>query len=243
VRTPSRVPVTVTVLSGLLLTSACAAATDDAPGAAGPAIVGTSTSASPSSSPATPKPSATTPSASTGTGTGAGGGGGGGGGVFSGTRQVYLLPKNSETTLGVVQEGKIGLSEKFGDAELFVLTTVERGGDQYWIRTAKLRRSGEPLCLSAKLGSGGVPAPVRTTLCDASAADQLFRFRKTGDSSGKPTYTIRTGRDTYIVQDPTGTIASTGTGVAAVSIGEGTPDIDTPFIVADRGEASMPVLD
>jgi hypothetical protein len=236
VRTPSRVPATAAVLAGLLLTSACASA-DDTPGAAATAVSSAPTpSAPPASSPAAPKPSATTSPAS-------GNGGGTGGGVFSGTRQVYLLPKNSEATLGVVQDGKIGLSEKFGDAELFVLTAVKPGGDQYWIRTAKLRKGGEPLCLSAKLGSGGAPGTVLTTACDASAADQLFRFRKAGESNGKPTYTIRTGKDTYIIQDPTGEIASTGTGVAAVSIGEGTPDIDTPFLLADKGKASIPALD
>ena len=242
-RTPTFVPATVTLLSGLMLTSACTTA-DDTPAASATAIVSTPAPASPPSSPAAPKPStATSPSSRGGSGTGSGGGTASSGGVFSGTRQVYLLPKNSETTLGVVQDGKIGLSERFGDAELFVLTAVERGGDRYWIRTAKLRKGGEPLCLSAKLGSGGAPAAVRTTLCDASAADQLFRFRKTGSSNGKPTYTIRTGKDTYIIQDPTGEIASTGTGVAAVSIGEGTPDIDTPFLIADKGKASLPTLD
>ncbi|MEV4281386.1 hypothetical protein [Actinoplanes xinjiangensis] len=247
-RTPSRVPAAAAVLSGLLLTSACATA-DGTPGAAGTTVSSAPTSVAPSappaSSPAAPKPSATTSSTSgsgTGTGSGSGSGSGSGEGVFSGTRQVYLLPKNSEATLGVVQDGKIGLSERFGDAELFVLTAVKPGGDQYWIRTAKLRKGGEALCLSAKLGSGGAPGLVRTTLCDASAADQLFRFRKTGESNGKPTYTIWTGKDTFIVQDPTGEIADTGTGVAAVSIGEGTPDIDTPFVLADKGKASMPTL-
>jgi hypothetical protein len=239
VRTPSVVPAAAAVLSGLLLTSACTTA-DHTAGAPAPAISSAPAAVPPSvpppSSSASPKPRATTSPAS-------GSGRGAGGGVFSGTRQVRLLPKNSETTLGVVGGGKIGLSEDFGDADLFVLTAVESGGDRYWIRTAKLRKGGEPLCLSAKLGSGGTPAPVLTKLCNASAADQMFRFRKTGQSNGKPTYTIRTGQDTYIVQDPTGEIASTGTGVAAVAIGEGTPDIDTPFLLADAGEASMPTLD
>ncbi|WP_213006238.1 hypothetical protein [Paractinoplanes toevensis] len=234
-RTTSRVLAAATVLSGLLLTSACARAEDSAG-----AVAGTPTSA-PTSAPtvapssAAPAPSSASPKPSSSSGAS-------GGGVFSGTRQVYLLPKNSEATLGVVQDGKIGLSEKFGDAELFVLTAAKPGGDQYLIRTAKLRKGGEPLCLSAKLGSGGAPAAVLTTACDAAAAGQLFRFRKTGESNGKPTYTIRTGTDTFIIQDPTGEIASTGTGVAAVTIGEGTPDIDTPFVLADKGKASLPAL-
>lgn len=235
-RSPSRAPAAAAVLSGLLLTSACASA-DDTSGSAATAVSSAPTVASSpaASSAAAPKPSATSsPAAGNGSGTG--------GDVFDGTRQVYLLPKNSEATLGVVQESKIGLSEKFGDAELFVLTAAKPGGDQYLIRTAKLRKGGEPLCLSAKLSSGGGPGTVRATACDAAAGDQLFRFRKTGESNGKPAYTIRTGKDTYIIQDPTGEIASTGTGVAAVSIGEGTPDIDTPFVLADKGAASMPAL-
>ncbi|WP_250006499.1 hypothetical protein [Actinoplanes sp. M2I2] len=241
-RIPSRVPATTAVLAGLLLTSACAAAEEVAgPAATPPASEAPSAPVSPPSAPATSSAPASPPSSSPAakpTTTRPAGGGD----VFSGTRQVNLLPKNSEATLGVVQDGKIGLSEKFGDADLFVLTAVKPGGDRYWIRTAKLRKGGEPSCLSAKLGSGGKPAAVRITACDAAASDQLFRFRKTGESNGKPTYTIRTGKDTYIIQDPTGEIAGTGTGVAAVSIGEGTPDIDTPFIIADRGKATMPTL-
>lgn len=240
-RTPSRVPAAAAVLSGLLLASACSSAggTSGAPAPAASRTTGAASApVAPPSSSASPKSPATTSAPS-----GGGNGSGSGDGVFSGTRQVHLLPKNSEATLGVVQGGKIGLSEAFSDAELFVPTAAKPGGDQYLIRTAKLRKGGEPLCLSAKLGSGGAPAAVLTTACDASAADQLFRFRKTGESNGKPTYTIRTGKDTYIIQDPTGKIASTGTGVAAVSIGEGTPDIDTPFVLADKGKASMPALD
>ena len=232
-RIVTRLTPAAAVLSGLLLTSACAAAETTesaAPGSSSTpsasATLGSSPSASPSATTSSPAP-ATKPAAT-------------GKGVFSGTRQVLLLPKNSESTIGVVGGGKVGLSEKFGDSDLFVLTPV---GDQFWIRTAKLRKGGEPFCLSAKLGSGGKPAAVLTVACDSSASDQLFRFRQTGESNGKPTYTIRTGKDTYIIQDPTGEIAHTGVGVAAVTIGEGTPDIDTPFVLADKGQASMPSLD
>ncbi|MBM2618446.1 hypothetical protein JIG36_23080 [Actinoplanes sp. LDG1-06] len=235
-RTVSRIVPAAVVLSGLMLTTACANDTESAapgPSATPPATatLGSSPSASPSSSSPSPSPSASSSSSGTK------------GGVFSGTRQVHLLPKNSEATLGVVPDGKIGLSEKFGDKDLFVIKPLTPGGDQYWIQTAKLRDGAEPFCLSAKLGAGQKPAPVKTASCDASAADQKFRFRQTGESNGKPTYTIYTGTTTYIIQDPTGEIAHTGTGVAAVSIGEGTPDIDTPFVIADKGQASMPALD
>lgn len=163
------------------------------------------------------------------------------GGVFSGTRQVFLLPKNSEAGVGVVNGNRLGLTESFGDKDLFVI--VPAGDDKYSIKTAKLRAGGEPWCVSAKLGRGGAPGPVVLSACDAAAPDQKFRFRPAGESNGKPTYTIRTGTNTYIVQDPTGDIAGPGTGVIAASIGEGTADIDTPFVLADKGRASLPTLD
>jgi hypothetical protein len=155
--------------------------------------------------------------------------------VFAGDRQVYLLPVNSEATVAVGASGQAVLSEDFGNRALFVLTPV--AGDRYWIRTAKLRVGGEAYCLGVQ-GKN-----VRTVACDASAQSQLFRFRKTGTAEGKSTYTIRTGADTYLVQDPEGTLNPGGTGVVAIRIGEGTPDIDTPFLLPDRGKASMPAVD
>lgn len=245
--TSVRVPATAAVLAGLLLTSACANGDQAAP-QTGSILPSTDVPGASASSPtATSSPSRRGESGAGESGqddNGADGTtAGGGSGVFSGTRQVLLLPKNSEATLGVVDGGKAGLSSSFGDNDLFVLTPVARGGDTYRIRTAKLRSGGEPLCLSAKVGTGGKPAAVLATGCDASVSSQQFSFRRTGESNGKPTYTIRTGRDTYIVQDPTGTISGTGTGIAASTIGEGTADIDTPFVVADRGPASLPALD
>ncbi|GAB2578041.1 hypothetical protein Aab01nite_10450 [Paractinoplanes abujensis] len=251
-RNVSRLVPAAAVLSGLLLTSACANGDDTnaaAPGASSPATAAPSASADSGSSPAPSaspegEPAATRTATKPPTkGSGGSGSGSGSGGVFSGTRQVLLLPKNSESTLGVVQQGKIGLSEKFGPNDLFVIKPLTPGGDRYWIQTAKLRNGSEPFCLSAKLGSGGKPAAVTTTSCDAARTDQAFRFRKVGESNGKPTYTIYTGRDTFIIRDETGEIAGTGTGVAAVQIGEGTPDIDTPFVIADKGKATMPALD
>ncbi|GID30919.1 hypothetical protein [Paractinoplanes brasiliensis] len=237
----SRLVPAAAVLSGLLLTSACAGQEPTAAG--GPASTSTPSASTDFGSSPTPSDAPTSSSPTSKATKAPSKGSGGGSGVFSGTRQVLLLPKNSEATLGVVQKGKIGLSEKFGDSDLFVITPLTPGGDRYWIRTAKLRNGGEPYCLSAKLGPGSQPAAVTTTACDASKTDQQFRFRKVGESNGKPTYTIYTGKDTFIIRDETGEIAGTGTGVAAVQIGEGTPDIDTPFVIADKGKATIPSLD
>ncbi|MEV4640343.1 hypothetical protein AB0J80_23645 [Actinoplanes sp. NPDC049548] len=160
--------------------------------------------------------------------------------VFSGEREVLLLPENSEATVAVDENERAALSEDFGDRALFVLKKVS--GDRYWIQTARLRVGGEASCLEAAATSGEA-VPVTAAACDAAQKRQLWRFRKVGETDGKPKYTIRTGTDIYLVQDPDGQLADGGTGIVAIGIGEGTPDIDTPFLLPDRGKASLPALD
>lgn len=151
------------------------------------------------------------------------------GGVFGGDREVWLLPVGTEGTLAVSKSKRVELSDEFGDRALFVLTKV--GGDRYWIRTARLRTGGEASCLQANKDK-----TVTAAACDAARGDQLFRFRKTGTAENKPKYTIRTSGDIYLIVTRDG-------GVRAEHIGEGTPDIDTPFLLPDRGKASLPALD
>lgn len=129
---------------------------------------------------------------------------------FSGTRNVVLLPVASE-----------------GKRHQFVLV---RSGERYLIKTASIRRGGEPLCLT--LGSDAV----EVTACDASEQHQIFSFRPGPPSNDKPTWTIRTTRHRYLVQNDLGAFESVG-------IGEGTDDIDTPFLLGDKGPANLPVLD
>ncbi|BFU42845.1 hypothetical protein [Krasilnikovia sp. MM14-A1004] len=183
------------------------------------------------STPASSRPAASAPAAS---------GGSAAAGVFSGRRQVSLVPVGSEGIVVVDGSGRIGLTDGSGDRALFALTPI--GGDRYLIQTAKIRVGGEASCVAVR-GTGDGPAPVVTAACDASAPGQQFRFRRTGDAEGKPTYTVYTGANTFLVRDEQGELLPGGTGVAAVRIGEGTPDIDTPFVVADRGPASLPALD
>lgn len=141
---------------------------------------------------------------------------------------MWILPPATEGTLGVSAARKVELSDAFDDKTLFVLTPL--GGDKYWIQTAKLRIGGEAYCLAVK------GTTVQAVGCDAGAGNQQFRFRKTGETDGKPEYTIRTGTDTYIIVTDQG-------GVEAAQIGEGTPDIDTPFLLPDKGKATLPSLD
>ncbi|GAA1924757.1 hypothetical protein [Nocardioides hwasunensis] len=89
-------------------------------------------------------------------------------------------------------------------------------GDRFLVKTAKIRRGGEPLCL--QLGK----RRVSVAACDADKRHQQFSFRTT--------------RNRYLVQNDLG-------GFEAAAIGEGTPDIDTPFLVLDKGRANLPALD
>ncbi|MEV4640344.1 hypothetical protein AB0J80_23650 [Actinoplanes sp. NPDC049548] len=218
----ARVSAVSAVLAGVLLTQqACGGQTSAATpstGSPGPSATAATGIGAGSGSPA--KTAAKTSAKAPARGTA---------GVFSGTREVWLLPVATEGTLAVSKSNRVELSDQFGDRALFVLTKVE--GDRYWIRTARLRTGGEASCLQANKDK-----TVTAAACDAARSDQLFRFRKTGTSENKPKYTIRTNGDIYLIVTRDG-------GVRAEHIGEGTPDIDTPFLLPDRGKASMPALD
>jgi hypothetical protein len=146
---------------------------------------------------------------------------------FLGTRNVVLLPVASEGILGIDRDLQATYVEEQGKRHQFVLVN---SGKRYLIKTAFIRRGGEPLCM--KLGSN----EVEVTACDASNRHQLFSFRPGTPSNGKPTWTIRTTKHRYLVQDDLGSFESAW-------IGEGTDDIDTPFLLGDKGLANLPVLD
>lgn len=146
---------------------------------------------------------------------------------FSGTRNVVLLPVASEGILGIDRDLQATYVEEQGKRHQFVLV---RSGERYLIKTASIRRGGEPLCLT--LGSDAV----EVTACDASEQHQIFSFRPGPPSNDKPTWTIRTTRHRYLVQNDLGAFES-------VWIGEGTDDIDTPLLLGDKGPANLPVLD
>lgn len=148
---------------------------------------------------------------------------------FSGERRISLSPEGHEFALAIGKGGEATSTERWGKRSQFVATPVRAG--RYWLQTAALRRGGEPLCL--KLTRSRVLA----VACDASAKHQLFRFTDAGETDGgDPTYTIGTGASRYLVVTDEGAFAP-------AQIGEGTPDIDTPFLLVDRGRASLPALD
>ena len=147
--------------------------------------------------------------------------------VFSGERNVVLAPVASEGILGLDRDLRAEYAERQGRRNQFVL--VPSGG-RYLVKTASATRGGEPQCL--RLGG----SDVRAVACDASRKHQLFSFRPATPSNDEPTWTIRTGRHRYLVQNDLG-------GFESAQIGEGTEDIDTPFLLLDKGEASLPALD
>lgn len=148
---------------------------------------------------------------------------------FSGDRKVVLAPEGHEFALSVAKGGQISSTERWGKRAQFVATPL--GNGRYWLQTAHLRSGGEPLCL--KLTAKAVV----TDACDSSAKHQRFRFTDAGDNaSGNPTYTIRTGTHRYLVVTDDGAFKP-------ARITEGTADIDTPFLLVDRGRASLPALD
>lgn len=146
---------------------------------------------------------------------------------FSGTRNVVLTPVASEGILGVSRDLQATYVEEQGKRHQFVLV---RSANRYLIKTASIRRGGEALCLN--LGSNSV----EVTACDASERHQLFSFRPARPSNGKPTWTIRTTKHRYLIQNDLGAFESAW-------IGEGTDDIDTPFLLGDKGPSNLPALD
>ncbi|MGX6608246.1 hypothetical protein ACWKSP_39920 [Micromonosporaceae bacterium Da 78-11] len=175
-----------------------------------------STTASPAKSPA----KATTTSAS--------------GGVLSGTRQVFILPKNNEATVAVDKSMNAGLSDAFDDRALFVFTP---NGGRYSIKTAKLRVNNDPanetFCLAVKNGT------VIATACDSGDDNQLFYVTRSGTttSTDKATYSIRT-KDYVFLR-----VATPSSNLTASKIDEGTADAGTDFVLPDKGNASLPALD
>jgi len=154
------------------------------------------------------------------------------GGVLSGTRQVFILPKNNEATVAVDASMRAGLSDDFGNRALFVFTPE---GDRYSIKTAKLRVGNKPTnetyCLAVK------SRKVVATSCDSADDNQLFYVLKSGTNSGKPTYVIRT-KDYVFLR-----VATPTSNLSATKIEEGTADAGADFLLPDRGKATLPALD
>jgi len=148
-----------------------------------------------------------------------------GAGILRGERQVLVLPVKNEATLAVAGAGHLRLSDTFGDAALFVLTPT---AGKHQIRTAKLRRGGEALCVSVRR-NGPHPLTLTTASCDAAAPTQLFAITAAGDA-----WTIAAAGGAYVR-------VSAASGVIVEETGDG--PAPTAFRLVDRGPATLPALD
>jgi hypothetical protein len=148
---------------------------------------------------------------------------------LSGERRITLAPEGHEFALTIGRDGRATSSDRWGKRSQLVATPLGHG--RYWLQTAHLRRGGEPLCLRL------TATAVVTAACDASARHQRFRFDDAGENaSGNPTYLVRTGARRHLVVDEDGAFVPR-------QVGEGTPDVETPFVLVDRGRAHLPASD
>ena len=193
------------------------AASSAAPSAPSPSASSSPASSSTVSSSPRPKPPATTRGA-----------------IFEGKRQVWLLPPLTEGTLAVGRDNVVDLSDDFGDRALFALVPTSPGSKKYLIKTAKIQKGGEPLCLSIK-SNGSKPLSLVATLCDAGKNDQLFTFTDAGkNDAGKPTYRIGASGGIFLS-------AGSTSGLVVEEVGDG--PAPTGFLLPDKGAARLPALD
>jgi hypothetical protein len=89
----------------------------------------------------------------------------------------------------------------------FAIRPVKRRAGVYSIRTATLRRAGEPVCLTHK------STALVATPCDLRVAAQLFEIVPAGtDAAGRHLFSLRTLDRHRIRLDPTGRVSVGHTG-------------------------------
>ncbi|MCA2215128.1 hypothetical protein [Jidongwangia harbinensis] len=160
-------------------------------------------------------------------------------GPLSGDRQlfIYLLYKGEEvpeSVLAVTKEQRVEVTADYGDRALFVPDRDGSEGDEFLIRTGKIRSGGESDCWSVEADDGG-PGEVVTAACDFGDQRQRITIEEAGkDNQDRMTYSMRNG-DRYLTYDPQGQ-----DGFAAQNIGDDNPD--TTFVFIDRGESTIPTL-
>jgi len=228
----------VTVLAAALLMTqqACGSTGSPTPGAAGPSSVaasgglGNAPSAAPSSPAASPtaQVTKTTKPATAGKP------------VLPADRQFffYVLDKGvevPESLLSAASSGRVEVNGDYGGRSLFVLVRNSPTSKDYLIKTGKLRKGGEALCLKVR-SNGSDPLTVVTAACDSGDRTQLFQFDNEGrDNQGRTTYGIRND-DAFLQWNPTGT-----SGLIAEELGDA--KLNTTWVAIDRGKSTVPALD
>jgi hypothetical protein len=130
-------------------------------------------------------------------------------------------------------DDRVTVTSDYGVRALFVPVPVAPAGQQFLIKTARLRAGGEAYCWQVRDSETNPPATVHTAACDAGDAKQLFRFTPLErDNQGRRTYAIDNDED-YLQYQPTGE-----SGLVAKLHRD--DQLETTFVLVDRGPAELP---
>jgi hypothetical protein len=164
----------------------------------------------------------------------------GGKSVFAGDRQFYFFVLDKgvevpESLLAATSAGKVEVNADFSSKALFVPTPDAPGSSDYLIKTGKLRKGGEALCLKVR-SNGSDPLTLVTAACDSGDRSQVFTFVDKGkDNQGRRTYGI-SNEDAYLQWDPNGS-----SGLIAEELGDA--KLNTTWVAIDRGKSTVPLTD
>ncbi len=150
--------------------------------------------------------------------------------VFDGTREVALLPVDTDSAVRAGADGSTSLTRVFDEEARFVLVPTGEAEGTYLVKTGRVRVGGEASCLAAGTGTGD-PQGVAGVACDVSDAAQVWRFEPTGRSDGRPTYRIVNGDELALIVDDDAQVLLARAGRSL------------PFLLPDQGPQQLPSLD
>ncbi len=138
------------------------------------------------------------------------------------------VQSGGQKLLTVGPDGVVTLTDHLEDRALFVPTPVKAGAEEYLLKTGKIVKGGEALCLVVNSPGGSEPLNLKTAACDAGKDDQVFTFPASADNKGRlieiaGLFAFAEGGDgTVVVQES----------------GEG--DAMSAFTLRDQGKATIP---
>jgi hypothetical protein len=158
-------------------------------------------------------------------------------GMFSGTRQVALIPTALQGGMVAVDPNlRVGISATDDARALFMIQPWE--GDKYLIKMATTLEQ-QHYCLEASQ-SASPSMFIFATICDAQVPTQLFTFEPASTQDGVMAWTIRTfdtatNENAYLQLDPPYPPAPTDVELFAAIMS--VTDVPSTFTLADRGPA------
>jgi hypothetical protein len=160
-------------------------------------------------------------------------------GPLSGERQLFIFTlfkgeEVPESVVAVTKEQQVEITLDYGERALFVPVRAAPEGDEYVIKTGRIRSGGEAFCWVVQ-GDGTAPGKVVIDACDLGDPRQMITIKEAGkDNQDRMTYTLRNG-DRYLTYDPLGE-----DGFAAQDLGGKDPE--STYVFIDRGESTIPEL-